>query len=124
MSHSILRRRRLRSIATAAALTLGSLALPAAALADGQLDPAFNGTGYHLGTVAEGTVFNNVDTRVPMINQGNNIVIGGSRGGFMTLARYTADRRPRPDVRRRRLRHRSVLPARPRAARATAAPPP
>ncbi len=90
MSHSILRRRRLRTIATAVALTLGSLALPAAALADGQIDPAFNGTGYHLGTVAEGTVFNNVDTRIPMINQGNNIVIGGSRGGFMTLARYTA----------------------------------
>ena len=90
MSHSIHRRRRLRTVATAVALTLGSLAVPAAALADGQLDPAFNGTGYHLGTVAEGTVFNNVDTRIPMIAQGNNIVIGGSRGGFMTLARYTA----------------------------------
>jgi uncharacterized delta-60 repeat protein len=90
VSHSILRRRRLRTVATAVAVTLGSLAVPAAALADGQLDPAFNGTGYHLGTVAEGTVFNNVDTRIPMIVQANgSVVIGGSRGGFMTLARYT-----------------------------------
>ena len=41
--------------ATTLALTLGSLALPAAALADGQLDPTYNGTGYHVGTVAEVT---------------------------------------------------------------------
>ena len=91
MSHSMYRRRRWRTFATTLALTLGSLAIPAAALADGQLDPAFNGTGYHLGTVAEGTVFNNVDTRIPMIVQANgSVVIGGSRNGFMTLARYTA----------------------------------
>ena len=84
------RRRRWRTFATTLALTLGSLAIPAAALADGQLDPTFNGTGYHVGTVAEGTVFNNTDTRIPMIVQANgSIVIGGSRGGFMTLARYT-----------------------------------
>ena len=91
MSHSNQRRRRWRTVATTLALTLGSLAVPAAALADGQLDPAFNGTGYHVGTVAEGTVFNNVDTRIPMVVQANgSVVIGGSRGGFMTLARYTA----------------------------------
>ena len=52
VSHSISRRRRWRTCATTLALTLGSLAVPAAALADGQLDPAFNGTGYHLGTAA------------------------------------------------------------------------
>ena len=90
MSHSMYRRRRWRAFATTLALTLGSLALPAAALADGQLDPTYNGTGYHVGTVAEGTVFNNTDTRIPMIVQANgSVVIGGSRGGFMTLARYT-----------------------------------
>ena len=92
MSHSMYRRRRWRTFATTLALTLGSLALPAAALADGQLDPTFNGTGYHVGTVAEGTVFNNSDTRIPMVVQANGrVVIGGSRGGFMTLARYNAD---------------------------------
>jgi uncharacterized delta-60 repeat protein len=91
VSYSNHRRRRWRTLATTLALTFGSLAIPAAAMADGQLDPAFNGTGYHVGTVAEGTVFNNVDTRIPMIVQGNgSVVIGGSRGGFMTLARYTA----------------------------------
>ncbi len=91
MSHSIHRRRRWRTVATTLALTLGSLAIPAAALADGQLDPAFNGTGYHVGTAAEGTVFNNSDTRIPMVVQADgNIVVGGSRGGFMTLVRYTA----------------------------------
>ncbi len=90
MSHSMYRRRRWRTFAATLALTLGSLAIPAAALADGQLDPTFNGTGYHVGTVAEGTVFNNTDTRIPMIVQANgSVVIGGSRGGFMTLARYT-----------------------------------
>ena len=90
MSHSMYRRRRWRTFATTLALTLGSLAIPAAALADGQLDPTYNGTGYHVGTVAEGTVFSNTDTRIPMIVQANgSVVIGGSRAGFMTLARYT-----------------------------------
>jgi len=85
------RRRRWRTFAATLALTLGSLVIPAAALADGQLDPAFNGTGFHVGTAAEGTLFNNTDTRIPMIVQANgSVVIGGSRGGFMTLARYTA----------------------------------
>ena len=51
-------------------------------MADGQLDPTFNGTGYHVGTVAEGTVFTNPDTRIPMVVQADGkIVIGGSRGG-------------------------------------------
>ena len=77
MSHSMYRRRRWRAFATALALTLGSLALPAAALADGQLDPTYNGTGYHVGTVAEGTVFNNTDTRIPMIVQANGSVVIG-----------------------------------------------
>ena len=90
MSQSMYRRRRWRTFATTLALTLGSLALPAAALADGQLDPTYNGTGYHVGTVAEGTVFNNTDTRIPMIVQANgSVVIGGSRAGVMTLVRYT-----------------------------------
>jgi uncharacterized delta-60 repeat protein len=90
VSHSMNRRRSRRTFAATLALTLGSLAIPAAALADGQLDPTFHGTGYHVGTVAEGTVFNNTDTRIPMIVQANgSVVIGGSRGGFMTLARYT-----------------------------------
>ena len=90
MSHSMYRRRRWRTFATTLALTLGSLAVPAAALADGQLDPLYNGTGYHVGTVGEGTVFSNTDTRIPMIVQANgSVVIGGSRGGAMTLARYT-----------------------------------
>jgi uncharacterized delta-60 repeat protein len=84
------RRRRWRTFATTVALTLGSLAVPAAALADGQLDPLYNGTGYHVGTVGEGTVFSNTDTRIPMIVQANgSVVIGGSRGGAMTLVRYT-----------------------------------
>ena len=92
MSHSISRRRRWRTCATTLALTLGSLAVPAAALADGQLDPAFNGTGYHLGSAGEGTVFTNSDNRIPMIAQADGrIVVGGSRGGLMTLMRYNAN---------------------------------
>ena len=92
MSHSITRRRRWRTFAATLALTLGSLTVPAAALADGQLDPAFNGTGVHLGTVGEGTVFANTDNRIPMVVQADGrIVIGGARGNFMTLARYNVN---------------------------------
>jgi uncharacterized delta-60 repeat protein len=92
VSQSMYRRQRWRTFATTLALTLGSLAIPAAALADGQLDPTFNGTGYHVGSVAEGTVFSNNDTRIPMIAQNDGkIVIGGSRGGFMTIARYNVN---------------------------------
>ena len=125
MSHSMYRRRRWRTFATTLALTLGSLAIPAAALADGQIDPTFNGTGYHVGTVAEGTVFSNTDNRVPMVVQANgSIVVGGSRGGAMTLIRYNLDGALDTDVRQRRLRTAAVLRARRRAAPATAAPPP
>ena len=109
MSHSIHRRRRWRTCATTLALTLGSLAVPAAALADGQLDPAFNGTGYHVGTAAEGTVFNNADNRIPMV------VAGRRQRRHRRLARRLHDacalqrrRHARHDVRRRRLRHRAV----------------
>ena len=122
MSHSITRRRRWRTCATTLALTLGSLAVPAAALADGQLDPAFNGTGYHLGTAGEGTVFTNSDNRIPMIAQADGrIVVGGSRGGLMTLVRYNANGTLDGDVRHRRLRHRVSSAARRRRPRATAA---
>ena len=86
MSHSIKRRRRWRTFATTLALTLGSLTVPAAALADGQLDPSFNGTGVHLGTA----VFGTADNRIPMVVQADGgIVVGGSRGGLMTLTRFT-----------------------------------
>ena len=98
MSHSISRRRRWRTCATTLALTLGSLAVPAAALADGQLDPAFNGTGYHLGSAGEGTVFTNSDNRIPMIAQADGrIVVGGwvysgaGSSGDYVVARYVAD---------------------------------
>jgi uncharacterized delta-60 repeat protein len=79
--------------ATTLALTLGSLAVPAAALADGLIDPNFNGTGYHVGTVAEGTVFKPADNRVPtVIEPTGKIVIGGSSlDGAMTLVRYNLD---------------------------------
>jgi uncharacterized delta-60 repeat protein len=90
VSYSIQRRRRWRTLATTLTLTVGSLAVPAAALADGQLDPAFNGTGFHVGSAAESTLFSQQDNRVPMVAQTDNkIVIGGSSNGFMTLARYT-----------------------------------
>ena len=128
MSQSMYRRRRWRTFAATLALTLGSLAIPAAALADGQLDPTFNGTGYHVGTAAEGTVFNNTDTRIPMIVQANgSVVIGGSRG-FMTLLRATppAERSTRPSASaasprrssaRRRAARNSGATARPRRRR-------
>ena len=93
MSHSISRRRRWRTCATTLALTLGSLAVPAAALADGQLDPAFNGTGYHLGSAGEGTVFTNSDNRIPMVVQAD----GRDRrrrlraAASMTLMRYNVN---------------------------------
>ena len=93
MSHSMYQRRRWRTFATAAALTLGSLAIPAAALADGAIDPNFNGTGYHLGTPAEGIVLGGSVTRVATVVQADGkIVVGGqSASGFMTLIRYNLD---------------------------------
>ncbi|MDX6628599.1 MAG: hypothetical protein QOH00_845 [Gaiellales bacterium] len=92
MSHPILRRRFRRACAVTFAIACAALAAPAAALADGQLDPAFNGTGYHVGTAGENLIFNNVENRIPMIVQGDGkIVAGGSRAGFMTLVRYNVD---------------------------------
>ncbi len=90
----IYRRPRLRTLATAAALTFGSLAIPAAALADGAIDPNFNGTGYHLGTPAEGIVLAGAVNRVATVVQADGkIVVGGqsSSSGFMTLVRYNLD---------------------------------
>ena len=73
--------------ASTLALTLGSLAIPAAALADGLIDPNFNGTGY-----AVGPAFSGQDNRVPMvIEPDGKIVVGGSAGGAMTLIRYNLD---------------------------------
>jgi uncharacterized delta-60 repeat protein len=92
VSHSMYRRRRWRTFATTIALSLASLAVPAAALADGQLDPSFNGTGFNVGTVGAGTVFANADTRIPMVVQADGkIVVGGSSNGFMTLVRYNTN---------------------------------
>ena len=88
MSQSMYRRRRgWRTVASTLALTLGSLAIPAAALADGLIDPNFNGTGY-----AVGPAFSGQDNRVPMvIEPDGKIVVGGSAGGAMTLIRYNLD---------------------------------
>jgi len=89
VSHPILRRRFRRACALTFAIGCAALAAPAAALADGQLDPSFNGTGYHVGTAGENLVFTNAENRIPMIVQSDGkIVAGGSRGGFMTLVRY------------------------------------
>jgi uncharacterized delta-60 repeat protein len=92
VSHPMHRRRLRRACAFTLAIACGALIAPAAALADGQLDTAFNGTGYHVGTAAENTIFNNVENRVPMVVQSDGkIVVGGSRGGFMTLVRYNTN---------------------------------
>ena len=91
MSYPIHHRRLRRAVALCLAAACAALAAPAAALADGQLDPAFNGTGYHVGSSAEGTLFDNVENRIPMVVQSDGkIVAGGSRAGFMTLVRYNA----------------------------------
>jgi uncharacterized delta-60 repeat protein len=74
------------------AVACGALAAPAAAFADGQPDPSFNGTGAHVGSAPEGTIFTNVENRLPMVVQADGkIVVGGSRGGAMTLVRYNTD---------------------------------
>ena len=86
------RRRRWRTFATTLALTLGSLAVPAAALADGQLDPAFNGTGYHVGTVAEGTVFTTPTTGSRWSSRPMAASSSAARAAaLMTLARYNVN---------------------------------
>jgi uncharacterized delta-60 repeat protein len=94
VSNSIHRRRKWRTLAATLALSLGSLAIPAAALADGQLDPSFNFVGTHVGSAAEGTLFTNTENRVPMVVQADGkIVVGGSSSfngtNYMTLTRYT-----------------------------------
>jgi uncharacterized delta-60 repeat protein len=92
VSHPILRRRFRRACAVTLAIGCATLAAPAAAFADGQLDPTFNGTGAHVGTAAEGLIFSNVENRIPMIVQADGkIVAGGSRGGAMTLVRYNVN---------------------------------
>jgi uncharacterized delta-60 repeat protein len=92
VSQPILRRRFRRACALTLAIGCAALAAPAAALADGQLDPSFNGTGYHVGTAAENLVFSNVENRIPMIVQGDGkIVAGGSRGQSMVLVRYNVN---------------------------------
>ena len=106
MSHPIFRRRFSRAFALTFATVCGALVAPAAALADGQLDTTFNGTGAHVGSAAENTIFSNVENRIPMIVQADGkIVAGGARGGAMTLVRYNAngtiDRRSAPAASRR-----------------------
>ena len=99
MSYSIERRRRLGSLAITLAISVGSLAIPAAALAaDGAIDPSFNGSGYHFATDGTGIsldpVVDRVPTvRVPTVVQSDGKVVIGGRGAdnFMTLVRYNAD---------------------------------
>ena len=92
MSHSMYRRRRWRTVATTLALTLGSLAIPAAALADGLIDPNFNGTGYHPGSAAEGTVLGPATTASRWSSRPTARSSSAARaGGAMTLIRYNLD---------------------------------
>ena len=92
MSHPIFRRRFSRALALTITTVCAALVAPAAALADGQLDTTFNGTGYHVGSAAENTIFSNAENRIPMIVQADGkIVAGGARGGLMTLVRYNAN---------------------------------
>ena len=93
MSHSMYRRRRWRTSAATLALTLGSLVIPAAALADGAIDPNFNGTGYRVSAPGDGLMLAGSVTRVATVVQSDGrIVVGGqSASGFMTLIRYNAD---------------------------------
>ena len=92
MTHPIIRRRFSRAFGLTLAIAGALLAAPAAALADGQLDLTFNGTGSHVGSAAEGTIFTNAENRIPMIVQADGrIVAGGARGGAMTLVRYNVN---------------------------------
>ena len=102
MYYSIERRRRLRTLATTLAISLGSLALPAAALADGAIDPSFNTTGYHFGADGGGIDLDPVVDRVPtvrvpvVVQSDGKVVIGGREHtaageDFMTLVRYNVD---------------------------------
>jgi uncharacterized delta-60 repeat protein len=92
VSHPIIRRRFSRALGLTLAIASALLVAPAAALADGQLDTTFNGTGAHVGSAAENTIFSNTENRIPMVVQADGkIVAGGSRGGSMTLVRYNAN---------------------------------
>jgi uncharacterized delta-60 repeat protein len=99
VSHSTeRRRRRFVALATTLAICLGSLAIPAAALADGEIDPSFAAIGYHFGADGAGISLDPVVDRVPtvrvptVVQSDGKIVIGG-RGAddFMTLVRYNSD---------------------------------
>ncbi len=99
MSHSTeRRRRRFVALATTLAICLGSLAIPAAALADGEIDPSFAAIGYHFGADGAGISLDPVVDRVPtvrvptVVQSDGKIVIGGrSNDDYMTLVRYNAD---------------------------------
>ena len=100
MSSSVVRRRGWRFVATTLALSFGSLAVPAAALADGAIDTSFNGSGYHFASPngQDGISLDPVVDRVPtvrvatVVQSDGKIVIGGrSANDFMTLVRYNAD---------------------------------
>jgi uncharacterized delta-60 repeat protein len=98
VSYSIGRGRRWRTFAMTLALSVGTLAVPAAALADGGIDTTFNGTGYHFGSDGAGIDLDPVVDRVPtvrvpvVVQSDGKVVIGGrSADDFMTLVRYNAD---------------------------------
>ncbi len=92
MTHPIIRRRFSRAFCLTLTIAGVMLAAPAAAFADGQLDLTFNGTGAHVGSAAENTIFTNAENRIPMIVQADGrIVAGGARGGAMTLVRYNVN---------------------------------
>ncbi len=70
----------------------GALAGAAIALADGTLDPGFNGGAPRIGTNAQGLAWSTQSLRIPAVVQADGrIVVGGQSGGAMTLARFNAD---------------------------------
>jgi uncharacterized delta-60 repeat protein len=88
---TILTRKRLRA-ATAAGVLAATLVGGALAYADGQLDPGFNGGAPLIGSNAEGLAWSTQSVRIPAVVQADGrIVVGGARGGAMTLARFNAD---------------------------------
>ncbi len=83
--------RRLRAATAASALAI-TLAGSAVAQADGTLDPTFNGGAVRVGTNAQGLAWSTGSVRIPAVAQADGrIVVGGARGGAMTLARFNAD---------------------------------
>jgi uncharacterized delta-60 repeat protein len=88
---AILTRQRLRAAIAVGALA-GTLAGSAIAYADGTLDPGFNGGAVRIGTNAQGLAWSTASVRVPAVVQADGrIVVGGARGGAMTLARFNSD---------------------------------